>query len=362
MKRTVIDSLFSWYRENARSLPWRGGERNPYAVWVSEIMLQQTRVQTVIPYFEKFMERFPDVQKLAEAEEEEVLNYWEGLGFYARARNLHRSARIICEQHDSEVPDTEEELLALPGIGPATAGAILSFAFERPHPVLDGNVCRVLSRFYGIESVPDTSSRGSEYRSYARDVNQKASSGLINEAFIELGAVICTASSPDCENCPIQKNCYAFEKEKVDEFPPKNEPSKTPVRDYVGIAPVRNGELLLVRRPSEGLLGGMWEVPMRRNDAEEDYRGMARKIGEWLLESPGVIEGPIGKVNHIYSHFELQMPLFVIFVRNEVRSINQETRWVEPSALTEVPVHNAAKKAIELTRKIQLFSPNESNE
>lgn len=256
--------LLGWYEINKRDLPWRR-HRDPYLIWISEIMLQQTRVDTVIPYFQRFIERFPTVKDLAEAPEEDVLKCWEGLGYYSRARNLQAAARQVMELHDGEIPANKADVAALKGVGPYTTGAILSIAFDQPEPAVDGNVMRVLSRYFLIrEDIMKTGTR-TLMEELAKELIPRGRAADFNQALMELGALVCTPKSPHCLVCPVMAQCAA-RLEGVEETLPVKSKAKPPRPEYRLVALVEGdgehaGRVLVRRRPDAGLLARMWELP-----------------------------------------------------------------------------------------------------
>ncbi|MCB9893145.1 MAG: A/G-specific adenine glycosylase [Planctomycetes bacterium] len=305
--------LLQWYQRHARSLPWRS-KPEPYRVWVSEIMLQQTRVEAVREPFQRFMKRFPTVRKLAAADVEQVLEAWSGLGYYRRARMLHRAAQQIVELHKGRFPETREHALNLPGIGPYTAGAILSIAFDQPEPIVDGNVERVFSRLNAFgQDMKSVSGRNAVWQfatSHVQDGHAEGhSSSALNQALMELGATICTPSSPDCEACPVAMDCAARREGRVDQFPRVQPRAARRERTYHFLAVRdRRSRILLVRRPeadtSSLLPAGMWELPQADSAATAGIRIRAtgtpatRKhaIMDYRLTlrvQPGVADGPI---------------------------------------------------------------------
>jgi A/G-specific adenine glycosylase len=339
--------LLKWYRLHARTLPWRG-HPDPYAVWVSEIMLQQTRVEAVIPYFEKWMARFPLVQALAQASEQEVLNLWEGLGYYSRARNLHKAAKMVVDKFDGQLPRSVDALRKLPGIGRYTAGAIASMAFGLDEPTLDGNIRRVYARLFNVE-IPADSTEGEKLLwSLAADNMPKGKAGDFNQALMDLGATICLPKNPRCLLCPLRENCQA-QKLGLQEARPVLKP-KAEVPHVVHAAAVIVGRIgnppynsvLLAKRPSSGLLGGMWEFPNGRVDGDP-ARGLpkALKTGYRLQVRAGEA---LGIVNHAYTHFRVTVHVF----RGELKSIgenpcnlwqkNENLKWVKLSELEDYPM------------------------
>lgn len=269
MNKSAIHQYFSgellaWFDANRRDLPWRRN-KNAYYIWISEIMLQQTQVKTVIPYFERFIERFPTIEALAEADEEEVLKYWEGLGYYSRARNLHTAVREVRASYGSVVPSEPEEIRKLKGVGPYTAGAILSIAYNKPEPAVDGNVMRVLSRFFLIEDDIAQNKTRVKMEKLVRELIPHERAGDFNEALMEFGALVCTPKSPQCEACPLEERCAA-RAEGVELALPNKKKAKPPRLERRVVAIVEGsgeneGKILIRQRPQEGLLARMWELP-----------------------------------------------------------------------------------------------------
>ncbi|MDF2960406.1 MAG: A/G-specific adenine glycosylase [Paenibacillus sp.] len=263
-KNYFSSHLLNWYRRHRRDLPWRRSS-NPYYIWISEVMLQQTRVDTVIPYFHRFIERFPTMEALADAPEEDVLKLWEGLGYYSRARNLQGAIREVQERYGGTVPDTKEEISTLKGVGPYTAGAILSIAYNKPEPAVDGNVMRVLSRYFLIEEdIMKPSTRGIMEK-LAKELIPEGAAGDFNQALMELGAMVCTPRSPHCLTCPVMEHCSARDAGMEEELPVKKK-AKPPRPEYrvaaiIEGSGVNAGKVLIRQRPQEGLLARMWELP-----------------------------------------------------------------------------------------------------
>ncbi|WP_141434359.1 A/G-specific adenine glycosylase [Bacillus sp. 03113] len=253
--------LIHWFENEQRDLPWRR-DKDPYKVWVSEIMLQQTRVDTVIPYFNRFMEKFPSIQALAKAEEEEVLKAWEGLGYYSRARNLQTAVREVHENYNGKVPDNQKEISSLKGVGPYTAGAILSIAYSKPEPAVDGNVMRVLSRILMIfEDIAKPATR-KIFEEAVRKLISHQNPSYFNQALMELGALICTPTSPSCLLCPVNEHCQAFQNGEQQSLPVKTKNKKQKKVQLAAIV-LKNqkGQILIHKRPATGLLANLWEFP-----------------------------------------------------------------------------------------------------
>lgn len=265
----LVPRLLTWFAQNARDLPWRR-TCDPYAIWVSEVMLQQTQVKTVIPYWERWMEHFPTVEHLAKARLEKVLKLWEGLGYYTRARNLHRAAHIIVQRHNGIFPRDFESVLALPGIGRYTAGAICSIAFNRPTPVLDGNVIRVLARLFAVRSNPHEESTSRELWQLAEGLVRRAGAlrrqarrdcSHLNQALMELGATICTPREPNCGGCPVRKFCDARKQNRVHDFPNLGRRVGSTARKFLAFAIQHRGRFLVRQRPDGVVNAHLWEFP-----------------------------------------------------------------------------------------------------
>ena len=333
--------LLAWYHAHKRTLPWRG-HPSAYAVWVSEIMLQQTRVEAVIPYFETWMRLFPTIQTLADASEQDVLNAWEGLGYYSRARNLHKAAKIVADQYKGEMPRDLEELRKLPGIGRYTLGAVASIAFGMDVSALDGNIKRVYARIFDLE-IPVDSPAGEKILWDLADKNlPKGHAGDYNQALMDLGATICIPKNPRCLICPVMKLCKARQNGTQN-----LRPVKTPKKDvphYVHAAAVilQRDKVLLAQRPSAGLLGGMWEFPNGRVVGDPAI-GLTKALTmgyNLRLRLPrsqsARKKAALGIVEHGYSHFSVTVHAF----RCELTSIPRETnlKWVSLNSLDDYPM------------------------
>jgi A/G-specific adenine glycosylase len=331
--------LLKWYKSNARSLPWRG-HSDPYAVWVSEIMLQQTRVETVIPYFSRWMQRFPDVNALSASSEQDVLNAWEGLGYYSRARSLLKAAKMIVEQFGSQLPHSRESLQKLPGLGRYTAAAIASIAFGLDEVVLDGNVKRVLSRCFNLSEAIDTPIGEKRFWKLAEELLPPGHAGDYNQAVMDLGATICTPKSPACTVCPISAICQARLLRLQAVLPVVTE--KKPIPHYIVTAAVMlsEGKVLIARRPSKGLLGGLWEFPGGKVETGESLEAALQR--EIVEELGTVIEvgEKLGTYRHAYTHFRVTLHAFhARLTGKEPEALEaSELAWVEPKWLGEYPM------------------------
>lgn len=346
----IADRLVRWHDPSQRALPWRNagaGARNPYAVWISEIMAQQTRLETVVDYFLRWMKRFPTIEALAAADQQDVLKVWEGLGYYARARNLHKAAKIVVTEHGGKLPQTRAELLRLPGIGQYTVGAILSMAFGQAEPVLDGNVKRVLSRLADIEEPINEGATVRHMWSMADKLVKAApagSAGALNEALMELGAILCTPTNPRCLICPISDDCVAQEKGTQYLRPVKNARKETPHydvaagliwQDELGASP-----LLIAQRPQDGMLGGLWEFPGGKlEESDADLQAcLRREIMEELAVEIRVLD-KITEVQHAYTHFRITLHAFhARYVAGDPQTLGcADWRWAAVEELGNYP-------------------------
>ena len=349
MTSRLSSQLLAWYRDNKRTLPWRVPNPDSYAVWVSEIMLQQTRVETVIPYFEKWMRLFPNIIALANASEHDVLNAWEGLGYYSRARNFHKAAKIVANEHNGELPHDLVALRKLPGIGRYTLGAIASIAFGMDVPALDGNIRRVYARLFDISEPADLPVGEKILWQLAEDHLPKGQAGDYNQALMDLGATICLPKNPRCLICPLMKVCKA-RMNGTQEQRPVLRPRKD-VPEYVHAAGViiNNGEVLLAQRPSQGLLGGMWEFPNGRVNGDP-AKGLAKalKAGYSLKVrvEPGEPRGKrhpndrktkeLGIVRHAYTHFKVTVHAIQCALLSNPNDGN--LKWVALDELDDYPM------------------------
>lgn len=308
-QKHISNHLLAWYKKNQRQLPWRE-TNDPYQIWVSEVMLQQTQVKTVVPFYIKFLKIFPTVKELACADLNKVLKAWEGMGYYARARNLHKSVRIIIDEYDGIIPDDKEIFLKLPGVGEYIASAVLSIAFGHTHAVVDGNVKRVLARLFQIDLPVNQPKHHIIFKQEATRLMGKADPANFNQAIMELGALICRPKKPDCKHCPIHQNCFVFLHNRTDQFP-KRVKSK-PVPTYkIAVGVVRhNNKMLITRRKPEGLLGGLWEFPGGKlNKGENTQAACIREIYEETRIKVKV-DSYITQVKHAYTHFKIVMDIF----------------------------------------------------
>lgn len=348
-EEALSTKLLQWYDQHKRDLPWRDCD-DAYCVWISEIMLQQTRVDQAKPYFHRFMERFPTVYDLAEAEQQEVLKVWEGLGYYSRARNLHHAAKTVVDEYGGKVPGTWDEITSLKGIGPYTASAILSIAFDKPHAVMDGNVIRVLARYFGIKDDVRSSKTKNEIQELADDLIDPDRPGDFNQAMMELGATVCVPSSPDCGRCPIADGCEAYKTLKTDKIPYKSPAGKKP-HHQIGVGIIQNNrdEVLIALRPDNVMLGGLWEFPGGKQKHDETIEEtVVRELREELGIEVKIIR-PLMKLNHAYSHFKITLHAFMCkMVRGKPEpKSSREIKWVPVDRLDEYPFPKANRRLTE---------------
>jgi A/G-specific adenine glycosylase len=348
--------LLAWYDRNRRDLPWRRTQ-DPYAIWVSEIMLQQTQVETVIPYYRRFLERYPTVETLARAEIGDVLKVWENLGYYARARNLHRAARQVVELSRGLIPDQMGELLRLPGIGRYTAGAILSIAFGKDVTAVDGNVRRVISRLCALTDPIDDEPLREEIESAVGALLAKRDPGRFNQALMELGALCCTPTSPDCPVCPLQEDCRARLQGLEGRLPVRKAKKPVPHRQVVA-AVVRDGQgrLLLVQRPARGLLGSLWKFPGGILDSgEAPEAGLVRLVQAELAIAVRV-GSPVAAVDHAYTHFRITLTAFACSLLAGTPA-GPAWRWTNQAELEALPLSRADRRIARLAASAEHQSP-----
>lgn len=338
-------SILAWYKSHARSLPWRG-HIDPYAVWVSEIMLQQTRVDTVVPYFTRWMEHFPTLEVLAASDEQDVLALWEGLGYYSRARTLLKAARMVLEEFGGKVPRERKTLETLPGVGRYTAAAIASIAFGQDEPVLDGNVKRVLARVTNFLHPVNTPAGEKELWRLAEEMLPEGQAGEYNQAVMDFGATLCTPRNPDCGNCPVQKICLSYRLGVQLERPVMVEKAPVPTIQVAAAVIHRGGTVLIARRPSRGLLGGLWEFPGGKMENGETLpQALKREIQEELRATIEV-EKQMGEYRHAYTHFKVQLTAFYASLEGSepVPLEASEIRWVEIQELKNFPMGKIDRK------------------
>ncbi len=351
--RLFQTQLLDWYDQHHRRLPWRE-TTDPYQIWVSEVMLQQTQVKTVLRYYDPFLTAFPHIRGLAEAESQAVLKRWEGLGYYARARNLHRAARIVAREHDGVVPSTPSEFKKLPGVGPYINAAVQSIAFNHPLAVVDGNVKRVLARLNQIAAPANQASSYQEFQTIATRLLNLDQPGRFNQAMMELGALVCRPQKPDCPGCPVQAFCLACQNHTVDDFP-RRQPAKAVPQHHIAAGVVtRNGRLLITRRADDGLLGGLWEFPGGKIGPKETAQAACLREIREEVNIEVRIETHIARIKHAYTHFKIVMDVFHCVYRKGKVKLNGpvDHRWIRPDDINQYPFPKANHKFMGHVRKL----------
>ncbi|QRN94855.1 A/G-specific adenine glycosylase [Archangium violaceum] len=346
-RASLRSRLLEWYDRQKRDLPWRR-TRDPYAIWLSEVMLQQTQVSTVIPYWERFLQRFPTVESLAAAPLPDVLAAWRGLGYYSRARNLHLAAQEVVARFGGKLPSTAAELLTLPGFGRYTSGAVASIAFGEPAPLVDGNVARVLSRIFEVEGAPGDRVREARLWALATELVHGERPGDFNQALMEHGATVCRPESPLCLLCPVREECLAYRHGRVDELPPARVRA-APKRMTLAVAVwAHQGRLLLARRAEKGLFGGLWELPAAEVEDDMPDTGSAAKLAEALGVDLEVGEH-LGTVRRQLTHRALSLRLLRVTgpARPSHAPAFRELRWCTPDEAASLGMSTAMHKALE---------------
>ena len=332
-------NLLAWYDRNRRNLPWRKSQ-DPYQIWVSEVMLQQTRVDTVLPYYERFMRRFPTASALAAAEEDEVMSLWSGLGYYRRARLLHRGVKEVAAQYGGEVPADATARRALPGIGRYTAGAIGSIAFDQPEPLVDGNVARVFARLYGIETPLGQADTERRLWDEATRLVKGPRPGTLNQALMELGALICTKSKPNCGECPVARHCTALASARTETLPvPRRKVPPRPTPLLALLATTEDDEAVWLSRGQDSLFGGLWNLPMADPAAVDGVRGLLHTAG-LKGRSPSA---PIAQFKHVLTHRRLEISLYRLRASGRESDVLRSAR---PKDLNALGLSTLTKKAL----------------
>ncbi|OKY25657.1 A/G-specific adenine glycosylase [Thalassotalea sp. PP2-459] len=343
------EAVVNWYHQQGRKhLPWQQN-KTPYRVWISEIMLQQTQVATVIPYYQRFMESFPNITALANAEQDLVLHHWTGLGYYARARNLHKAAQIMRDEYHGEFPQIIEQVVALPGIGRSTAGAILSLALKQHHPILDGNVKRVLSRHYMVEGYNGQSKYEKTLWPIAETLTPAKQVDAFNQAMMDLGATLCTRSKPDCTNCPITSTCLANASNEQQHFPQKKPKKKVPEKSVIMLILKQGDNVLMIKRPPSGIWGGLYGFPETTTieDIDNDLVNLGIK---------GVEQRTLTAFRHTFSHFHLDITPILIECQPEQRELriseSESHLWYNIASRDTVGLAAASCKILDEVREL----------
>jgi A/G-specific adenine glycosylase len=338
-------SLLKWYNHHRRSLPWRDTS-NPYYIWVSEIMLQQTQVNTVIPYYQKFIRQYPNIKDLANASLQDVLKSWEGLGYYSRARNFHQAVKQILKFYNENIPKDPSDFLKLPGVGDYIAAAVQSIAFHHPLAVVDGNVKRVLARLFQINAPVNSSKSHKLFKAQADKLLFVSNPGTFNQAMMELGAMICKPTQPICADCPVQKFCRSLKEGAAKKYP--NRLASKPVPEHhVAAAIVRKkGRLLITQRKLEGLLGGLWEFPggkvMKKETSENACIREVKEETNLKIK----VDAHLTQVRHAYTHFKIKMDVYLCTYMSGNIKLNGpvDSKWIFPSKIKDYPFPKANHK------------------
>lgn len=341
--------LARWFDANRRHLPWRE-HPDPWHIWLSEVILQQTRVDQGLPYFQRFVTHFPTVHAMAKAHLDEVLRLWEGLGYYSRCRNLHKAARIVVSELNGVLPQTYDQWLALPGIGPYTASAISSIAFGQPHAVVDGNVIRVLTRLHAFGSIVSESSSRRQIDAWAQSFLDTAQPGRHNEAVMELGALVCLPRQPACEICPLQESCLAHEAGTQERFPVKK--TKQPVPHYdiaIGVVRDASSRIFIQQRDADAMLGGLWEFPGGKVEEGETPAEACRRE---VQEETGMEVEPltcIATIKHAYSHFRITLHAFeCATVSTSDLNVSAPHAWIARESFGDYAFPRANRKLLDI--------------
>ncbi|MEM6254661.1 MAG: A/G-specific adenine glycosylase [Cyanobacteria bacterium P01_D01_bin.156] len=350
---TLRQTLLNWYAEQGRDLPWRRS-RDPYAIWISEIMLQQTQVKTVLPYYLNWLKTFPTVEDLATARQQTVLKAWAGLGYYARARNLHKTAQLIVERHSGVFPADFAAAIALPGIGRTTAGGILSAAYNLPTAILDGNVKRVLARLVALPK--PTAKAMNELWQLSEQILDPQQPRDFNQAIMDLGATVCTRHRPSCLLCPWQNHCIAYRQNLQSELPMTESRAPLPHKQ-IGVAVIydNDGRILIDRRKQEGLLGGLWEFPGGKIEPNETAEECVQREIKEELGIEIEVNDRLTTVNHTYSHFKVTLNVFnCTHLNGEPQTIEcDEVKWVTLDEIDDYPFPKANSQIIEAIKSHQ---------
>ncbi len=347
MLKPIRRNLLRWYNKNRRDLPWRS-TIDPYAIWVAETMLQQTQVRTVLPYYRRFLEKFPTLATLDRAPKEKVLALWSGLGYYRRAENLKKAARVVTVRHAGKLPQDFNALLRLPGIGSYTAGALMSIAFNRPYPALDGNAKRVLSRLFNLQKV-------NELAEAARRLVSMSRPGHFNQALMDLGSRICLPRDPTCPVCPLATCCRAKASIRLRPQLRLNHRKAKNV-EWPLLLMRENGKILLHRRPKGGVLEGLWEVPGgERKGSEKTEDTLAHHVTSLGYKKKNFLK--IGEIRHSITYRKIRSPLFVLTVSKNLRFPDSSWRWVPIASLSRYPLSSLSLKAIRFLNEQRDFRP-----
>jgi A/G-specific adenine glycosylase len=350
-QENIVQSLLTWFARNARDLPWRR-TRDPYAIWVSEIMLQQTQVKTVVPYWERWIRALPDIAALAKARTEKLHKLWEGLGYYTRVRNLQKAAQLVIQKHGGRFPHDFEQVLELPGIGRYTAGAICSIAFNQPKPILDGNVVRVLSRLFGLAGDPREANTRARLWRIAEELvlaaakqasGRRRHASAFNQALMELGALVCTARQPRCGVCPVAKQCVALREARVQELPGARQRVRATPRRFVAFVAQHRDRFLVRQRPAGVVNAHLWEFPnVELAPDDSDVRRSARRA---LGLTPKALQ-PLCVIKHSFTRYRITLAVFRVAGHRAAGAARAKGRWLDRRELSRLTFTSAHKKIL----------------
>lgn len=350
MKRslTFAKNLNAWYRKHARALPWRETS-DPYKIWISEIMLQQTTVSAVIPYYKKWIKMFPTVKHVAQARLQKILKTWQGLGYYSRAKNIHKSAKIICDNHQGRIPDDVNGLKKLPGFGPYTTGAVLSIAYDQRQPIIDANVRRVVMRILAVEGHADTS-QDKKILTFLMNKMPEKNLRIFNQALMELGALVCRNREPVCLACPVKSECLGYKK-GIQEIIPK--PKKRIIKDIdvaIGILKRKN-KYFIQKRPAGGLLADLWEFPGGKTEKGESLRAALRRELKEELDIEVESSQHLMNVRHYYTQFRANLHVSICEIKSDPK-VRKDRKWVTLKDLSKYPMPSGSARIVERLGRI----------
>jgi A/G-specific adenine glycosylase len=338
-------SLLKWYNREKRILPFRD-IKNPYKIWLSEVMLQQTQVETVIPYFERWVKKYPTLHSVAIEDDEKLLKVWEGLGYYSRCRNFHKAIKIVMEKYDGSIPKNWNEFCALPGVGDYTAAAVLSIAFQQSYPVMDGNVKRVMARILGLKNL--TKRNLIRIQGRLKKLISIEKPGDFNQAMMELGAKICFPKNPNCGKCPIQKSCYAFDSGSPESYPALIKKEKIPHYEIVAGLIWRKEKFYIQKRGEKGMLAGLWEFPGGKvENGESLENALRREITEECGATPIILK-KIGAIKHAYTHFSITFHGYHCQENGTPIRNREYSKWIQPNQIDAFPFPKANHKLFSL--------------
>lgn len=351
-RRHLVEALLNWFAKHKRALPWRA-TRDPYRIWISEVMLQQTQTATVIPFYERFLKQFPNLAALASADDQVLMKAWEGLGYYARARHLRSAAQTIVREHDGKLPASADALVQLPGFGPYTAAAVASLAFGADCAAVDGNVMRVLARVYAIDADLRQTNTRRRLQQLADTIMPAGRAGAFNEALMELGALVCRPKNPACHDCPVRRFCRAFKEGRIGELPVKSRKPAVPHHEIAIGVVHRQDKVLIALRPAEGLLGNLWEFPGGKRQPDESLAECCRREIKEETDLDIEVGETFALVRHAYTHFRITLSAFHCrYTGGKAQPrTSQAIRWVRVDELDDYAFPKANKQIIAALRQ-----------